>query len=273
MARLKYYNSSTQTWEYADNVAASTATDAVLFVEQTINDQQKEQARKNIDAASSQDVGDKNQLQTENKNDLVSAINELYNREDQVGENPLPEYTEEDYGKVLSPTEDGLTWKELEINSEEGTEVFIQPEEPSDAVIGDFWWDTDEEASGGSGGAAAIPTFNLTEMGLPTVPMDGTFVSVETDTTAIRAALDSGLIKVTFNMNFKGYVIPVTSIDRGTYIAAEDNYQVCTMSHTYNGTASEHTLYTAVFNIHSTDIEASIVGTGLALPDAEEATF
>lgn len=47
MARIKYYDSATSTWVYAD-VTSSTIVDAVLFTEQGLSEDQKAQARENI---------------------------------------------------------------------------------------------------------------------------------------------------------------------------------------------------------------------------------
>lgn len=113
-----------------------------------------------------------------------------------------------------------------------------------------------------SGGSCEIPAFNLTEMGLPVLSLDGTRAEVETDTTALRAALSSGLVKVTLNVYFNGYPVTVTAIDRAHYVDAEDTYQVCTMLHTSRNDA--HYMHLGVFNVRSTDISACI------LPVAQE---
>lgn len=113
-----------------------------------------------------------------------------------------------------------------------------------------------------SGGSCEIPAFNLTEMGLPVLSLDGTRAEVETDTTALRAALSSGLVKVTLNVYFNGYPVTVTAIDRGHYIDSEDTYQVCTMLHTSRNDA--HYMHLAVFNVLSTYISACV------LPVAQE---
>lgn len=53
----------------------------------------------------------------------------------------IPEYTESDYGKVLSATADGLIWTE----QTGGSGIITQPDEPTDAEDGTLWIDTDEE--------------------------------------------------------------------------------------------------------------------------------
>ena len=108
-----------------------------------------------------------------------------------------------------------------------------------------------------SGGSCEIPAFNLTEMGLPVLSLDGAKAEAETDTTALRAALASGLVKVTLNVYFNGYPVTVTAIDRAHYVDAEDTYQVCTMLHTSRNDA--HYMHLGVFNVRSTDISACIL--------------
>lgn len=53
----------------------------------------------------------------------------------------IPEYTESDYGKVLSATADGLIWTE----QTGGSGIITQPDEPTNAEDGTLWIDTDEE--------------------------------------------------------------------------------------------------------------------------------
>lgn len=107
------------------------------------------------------------------------------------------------------------------------------------------------------GGSCEIPAFNLTEMGLPVLSLDGAKAKAETDTTALRAALASGLVKATFNLYFNGVPVTVTSIDRAHYVDAEDTYQVCTMLHTIRNDA--HYMHLGVFNVRSTGITACIL--------------
>lgn len=70
--------------------------------------------------------------------------------------------------------------------------------------IGIFRTVYDPDAGGDNGGGsgigivANIPSFNLTEMGLPAIPINGNDVSVSADIADIREALDKGLIKITF---------------------------------------------------------------------------
>lgn len=50
--------------------------------------------------------------------------------------------------------------------------------------------------------ASAIPVFDLTALGLGNVALDGEEVSVETDTSAIMAALENGSVKFSFQVGF-----------------------------------------------------------------------
>lgn len=55
---------------------------------------------------------------------------------------------------------------------------------------------------------AEIPSFDLVTLGLPTVPMDGSKVLVETDTTEITAALDKGAVKFAINVLYGDQTLP-----------------------------------------------------------------
>jgi hypothetical protein len=63
-----------------------------------------------------------------------------------------------------------------------------------------------------------IPTYDLTVLGLPTVPLDGTAVQLETDTTDIMAALDKGAIKVLAKFAFGATEITATVILNSVHI-------------------------------------------------------
>lgn len=153
-------------------------------------------------------------------------------------------------------------------------DIIVQADEPVSAEDGTLWLDLDEESSSGvsDGGSYEIPTFNLTEMGLPTIPMDGTYVVLETNTSTLRNALDSGLIKLTLSVDYEGEPNLCTSIERGTYNSKNDNYQMCAMVHGYYPVIG-HKIYMVFVNVFPDLINACIVPTGQELPDAEEATF
>ena len=63
---------------------------------------------------------------------------------------------------------------------------------------------------GGGGGGFAIPHFNLTEMGLPTIPLSGAEVNCKCDTSALDAAARTGIAQITANVDMMGDVAPVT---------------------------------------------------------------
>ena len=60
MPRIKYYDTDSGTWKYADKVISggSSSNYNVQFVEQSLTDEQKAQVRNNIGAVSGEEVGD-----------------------------------------------------------------------------------------------------------------------------------------------------------------------------------------------------------------------
>lgn len=66
------------------------------------------------------------------------------------------------------------------------------------------------------------PFFDLTAMGLPALTLDGTEVSVECDTTELRAALDKGAVKLSFAANI-GSEVTVTGVTNA--ICMNNSYQ------------------------------------------------
>ena len=113
-----------------------------------------------------------------------------------------------------------------------------------------------EAAASGGSGSGEIPYFDLVAMGLPAVPLDGTAVNVEVDCTTLREAMASGLFKVTFSLNWNGYSIPFTSVERAGYLSAEDCYQVSTICHMTQGT--DDVLKLGVFTVRPNKIIAQI---------------
>lgn len=96
------------------------------------------------------------------------------------------------------------------------------------------------------------PQFNLVTLGLPIIPLDGTPVELMTDVTDIRAALDNGKAKITFQAgaeesSFRGVVTPEVF-----YLPDEDTYQAT--SRIYYGS-----FYHIVFTIDATKIVAQIM--------------
>ncbi len=84
-------------------------------------------------------------------------------------------------------------------------------------TVMDGKWQAADAPKGGS----EMPTFNLVEMGLPTVDING-IQEVEADTTAIMTALDKGPVQFTFGVNIGVTVqasIVVNSLHAaGTYV-------------------------------------------------------
>lgn len=54
------------------------------------------------------------------------------------------------------------------------------------------------------GGTGEIPTFDLVTLGLPVIDIEGEAVTLETDTTEIRAALEAGAVRFTANISYRG---------------------------------------------------------------------
>ena len=79
----------------------------------------------------------------------------------------------------------------------------------------------------GSGGSAEIPFFNLDEMGLGAVTVGGSWASLTTDTSEIRAALAKGLVKFGLKYNYEGAYLYV-EMTGGVLYADElgESYQV-----------------------------------------------
>ena len=88
--------------------------------------------------------------------------------------------------------------------------------------IGDT--DTGVAAGGNGGGEYEIPTFNLVELGLPTIAVGGEAVILETDTTEIMAALGKGAVKFTIGLNVGAEAqadVIMNSVDaQGEYICS-----------------------------------------------------
>lgn len=169
----------------------------------------------------------------------------------------------------------------------------VQNEEPENASIGTIWLDTDEESefanidatltqSGVAADAKAvgdalaskqpignyvlkdeilfkIPVFNLTEMGLPVIPLDGTEVNVDVDTTSIREALNNGMVKIHLSVDTITYGI-IDCIGIVTGICFGEYWSI-------NGTVyALNTIY--CYNI---DLDSeSIIGRIKAIPSSQE---
>lgn len=67
---------------------------------------------------------------------------------------------------------------------------------------------------------AELPYFNLIEMGLPNIPIDGSQISIECDTSAIREAVNSSTVKVTVSVAG----VTMTGVGGFIYTHEHDNY-------------------------------------------------
>lgn len=70
------------------------------------------------------------------------------------------------------------------------------------------------------------PTFDLTAMGLPAFTMDGSSVSVECDTTELRAALDKGPVKILFQAN-TGEIVDFSGVLNAMKAVSAQEYNGC----------------------------------------------
>lgn len=145
-----------------------------------------------------------------------------------------------------------------------GATVYVQDDEPANASVGTLWLDTDEESGGGS---YETPYFDLVEMGLPSIPQDGSTVNVDADCTSLREALASGVVKMKVNVNYRGYSIPVTSFVTPIYLQAYDSYQVTATS------LMGVEIFVISVYVRTDNIQGNVKQIQQALPEAEEATF
>lgn len=90
--------------------------------------------------------------------------------------------------------------------------------------------------------AAELPTFDLAALGLPTVPMDGTQVIVQTDTTEIMAALDKGAVKFIASFLFGDSAVTAEAVMNKISVAAMGAY-VCSYAFEFNSLPMIFNLY------------------------------
>lgn len=100
------------------------------------------------------------------------------------------------------------------------------------------------------------PSFDLTSLGLPIIPLDGTPVELTVDTIDIRTALNNGRVKLTFRAgeaesSFAGVITPDVF-----YLPESDTYHM--MSRIYNVS-----FYNIVFTVDTTKIVAQITPEGV----------
>lgn len=107
------------------------------------------------------------------------------------------------------------------------------------------------------------PFFDLTAMGLPDIPVDGTFVTGNADMSELRTAAAKGLIKA--RVTISGMI--VENICTLAYVPSSDIYS-CTLSAVFSGTPLIIELL-----VGSNTVRARVFALQVALPSAEEATF
>jgi hypothetical protein len=83
-------------------------------------------------------------------------------------------------------------------------------------------------------GMDGIPSFNLAALGLPVVPMDGTMVNAEADTTDIMAALDKGAIKIIAAFAMGADTVTAEVVMTAIYVGAMGVY-ICSYPFDYEG--------------------------------------
>lgn len=178
--------------------------------------------------------------------------------------------------------EDGVLWVDMDANGTGGSggiggaSVFVQDEEPTGANTGTLWLDTDEESNSGGtsggGGSYEIPTFNLTEMGLPAIPMDGSMsVRSDADFTELKEALSNGIVNLRYAVTISGYTFYGVTKACATYNEIFDCYQVFTSQMLEVGDSVS--LFGLGINVFSAYVIGYCREIQYALPDVEEATF
>jgi hypothetical protein len=83
-------------------------------------------------------------------------------------------------------------------------------------------------------GMDGIPSFNLAALGLPVVPMDGTMVNAEADTTDIMAALDKGAIKIIAAFAMGADTVTAEVVMTAIHVGAMGVY-ICSYPFDYEG--------------------------------------
>lgn len=78
------------------------------------------------------------------------------------------------------------------------------------------------------------PTFDLTTMGLPAIPVDGTVVNVDTDMTSLRNGLNKGQIRAAIQIFTGTSTLSAVVVLDPLYILSEDIYQAVTLGY-YGG--------------------------------------
>lgn len=92
--------------------------------------------------------------------------------------------------------------------------------------------------------AAELPTFDLVTLGLPAVPMDGTQVVAQMDTTDIRTALDKGAVKFIASFLFGTSAVAAEVVMNKVSASALGMY-ICSYAFDFDGLPMIFNLYVA----------------------------
>jgi hypothetical protein len=111
---------------------------------------------------------------------------------------------------------------------------------------------------GSSGGGVdyVIPEFDLAAMGLPAIPMDGSFVMADVDTTALLEAFDKGLVKVRFAVGDEDNGIEYfTEVTTGMNMAGDwivsRTLTPVDVSYSYTIWVSDHVIYAKILALQT----------------------
>lgn len=96
--------------------------------------------------------------------------------------------------------------------------------------------------SGGETPTAELPTFDLATLGLPSVPLDGTQVAAQMDTTEIMAALDKGAVKFIVKFLFGTSAVTAEVVMNKVSVDAAGIY-ICSYAFDFEGVPMVFNLY------------------------------
>lgn len=120
---------------------------------------------------------------------------------------------------------------------------------------------------GGSGNSFLdIPTFDLSEMGMPPIPLDGGTVVFNHDLTELQALLAKGEVLLTIDVvdNY-GDVYPAKTIAKADWLSNQDYYQINSIATNFNtttGVANYFMLITANVFADRILVDVSVLNTG-----------
>lgn len=143
---------------------------------------------------------------------------------------------------IVGASQDAIGGNDITVDSELSLEsenpvqnkVVTQEFRAFNEVAGAFNERLSTLEKGGVGGEEyEIPTFNLVELGLPTIIPNGQYVRVATDTAEIIAALEKGAVKIIVNFNM-GAEVAVSLVLNPASVIAAGEYS-CTATSEFNG--------------------------------------